>query len=47
VLTPVLGTALVMGAGWPGWVILAVVLLSAGLTAPLVARWAAARTPVT
>lgn len=47
VLTPVLGTALVMSAGWPGWVVLAVVLLGAGLTAPLVARWAAARTPVT
>jgi predicted MFS family arabinose efflux permease len=47
VLTPVVGTALVMGAGWPGWVVLAVVLLGAGLTAPMVARWAAARTPVT
>lgn len=46
VLTPVLGTALVMGAGWPGWVVLAAVLLGAGLAAPVVARWAA-RTPAT
>jgi len=41
VLTPVLGTALVMGAGWPGWVVLAAVLLGAGLAAPVVAGWAA------
>lgn len=40
VLTPVIGTALVMGAGWPGWVVLAAVLLGAGLAAPVVARWA-------
>jgi MFS family permease len=46
VLTPVLGTALVMGAGWPGWVVLAAVLLAAGVAAPVVARWAA-RAPVT
>jgi MFS family permease len=43
VLTPVLGTALVMGAGWPGWVVLAAVLLGAGLAAPVVAKWAAGR----
>jgi MFS family permease len=41
VLTPVVGTALVMGAGWPGWVVLAAVLLGAGLAAPVVAGWAA------
>jgi hypothetical protein len=46
VLTPVVGTALVMGAGWPGWVVLAVVLLGAGMAAPVVARWAT-REPVT
>jgi MFS family permease len=46
VLTPVLGTALVMGAGWPGWVVLAAVLLGAGLAAPVVAKWAGARTAV-
>lgn len=44
VLTPVAGTALVMGAGWPGWLVLAAVLLGAGLAAPVVAGWAA-RTP--
>jgi MFS family permease len=44
VLGPVLGTAVVMGAGWPGWVILAAVLLGAGLAAPMVATWAS-RTP--
>jgi MFS family permease len=44
VLTPVVGTALVMGAGWPGWLVLAAVLLGAGLAAPVVAGWAA-RTP--
>ncbi len=47
VLTPVVGTALVMGAGWPGWVVLAVALLGAGLAAPVVARWAATRVPAT
>lgn len=46
VLTPMVGTALVMGAGWPGWVVLAALLLGAGLAAPVVARWAA-REPVT
>lgn len=46
VLTPVVGTALVMGAGWPGWVVLAALLLGAGLAAPVVARWAA-RAPAT
>jgi MFS family permease len=44
VLTPVVGTALVMGAGWPGWLVLAAVQLGAGLAAPVVAGWAA-RTP--
>lgn len=46
VLTPVVGTALVMGAGWPGWLVLAAVLLAAGLAAPMVAR-SAARATVT
>lgn len=45
VLTPVVGTALVMSTGWPGWLVLAVLLLGAGLAAPVVASWAAARTP--
>jgi MFS family permease len=39
VLTPVLGTALVLAAGWPGWLVLAAVLLAAGLAAPTVATW--------
>ncbi|GLY70039.1 MFS transporter [Amycolatopsis taiwanensis] len=43
VIGPVLGTAVVMGTGWPGWVVLAVVMLGAGLTAPTVARWASRR----
>jgi len=46
VLTPVLGTALVMGAGWPGWVVLAAILVGAGLAAPVVAKWAAGRSVI-
>jgi MFS family permease len=45
VLTPVLGTALVMSAGWPGWLVLAALLLTAGLAAPTVATWARQHTP--
>lgn len=41
VITPILGTALVIGAGRPGWLVFAAVLLAAGLTAPAVASWAA------
>ncbi|MGH3757864.1 MFS transporter [Actinophytocola sp.] len=43
VIAPVLGTAVVMGTGWPGWLILAAVLLGAGLAAPTVATWASRR----
>jgi MFS family permease len=39
-ITPVAATTLIIGFGWPGWLLFAVVLLAAGLAAPAVARWA-------
>ncbi|MGC7102084.1 MFS transporter [Amycolatopsis lurida] len=39
-LAPMIGTALIMGAGLPGWLVFAGVLLGAGLAAPAAARWA-------
>lgn len=39
-VTPVAATTLIIGFGWPGWLVFAVVLLAAGLAAPAVARWA-------
>lgn len=45
-VTPVAATTLIIGLGWPGWVVFAAVLLAAGLAAPSVARWAErSRTP--
>ncbi|MFT7839331.1 MFS transporter [Saccharothrix sp. BKS2] len=45
VITPVAATTLVIGFGWPGWLVFAVVLLAAGLAAPAVARWAQSTRP--
>jgi MFS family permease len=39
-LTPVVATTLVIGKGWPGWLVFAVVLMAAGMAAPPAARWA-------
>jgi MFS family permease len=39
-IAPVLGTVLIIGFGWPGWLVFAAVLLAAGLAAPTVTRWA-------
>jgi MFS family permease len=45
-ITPVAATTLIIGFGWPGWLVFAAVLLAAGLAAPSVARWAErTRTP--
>lgn len=40
IVTPVAATTLIIGFGWPGWLVFAAVLLAAGLAAPSVARWA-------
>ncbi|HEX6355502.1 MFS transporter [Actinophytocola sp.] len=39
-LTPVAATTLIVGAGWLGWLVFAVVLLGAGTAAPAVGKWA-------
>jgi MFS family permease len=39
-VTPVAATVLIIGTGWPGWLLFAVVLLAAGMAAPAVAEWA-------
>lgn len=39
-VTPVAATTLIIGLGWPGWLVFAAALLAAGLAAPAVARWA-------
>lgn len=39
-LTPIAVTALVLGLGWTGWLVLGAVLLGAGTAAPAVGRWA-------
>ena len=39
-ITPVAAATLIIGMGWPGWLIFAAVLLAGGLAAPSVARWA-------
>lgn len=40
VITPVAATTLVIGFGWPGWLVFAAVLSVAGMSAPPAARWA-------
>ncbi|WP_046468247.1 MFS transporter [Allosalinactinospora lopnorensis] len=40
VATPVLATALIVGLGWSGWLVFALLFLVAGAAAPPVARWA-------
>ncbi|TJZ59107.1 MFS transporter [Streptomyces piniterrae] len=45
-VTPLLATAVIVGWGWPGWLLFAGVLLAGGLATPAVARWAQrTRTP--
>ncbi len=39
-VTPVVATTLIIGAGWIGWLVFAVVLLGAGIAAPSVGKWA-------
>ncbi|PYC66846.1 MFS transporter [Micromonospora arborensis] len=38
-ITPALVTALVIGFGWPGWLVLGGLMLAAGAVVPAVARW--------
>lgn len=40
-ITPIVVTSLIIGSGWPGWLVLGAVLLAGGLVAPSVARLAA------
>lgn len=44
-ITPVAATTLIIGFGWPGWLVFAAVMLAAGLAAPSVARWAQSSRP--
>ncbi|MGD3106108.1 MFS transporter [Streptomyces sp. YGL11-2] len=44
-ITPVLTAALLIGWGWPGWLVFAAVLLAGGLATPAVARWAERNRP--
>ncbi|MEV3987626.1 MFS transporter [Streptomyces sp. NPDC049837] len=39
-VTPLLATAVIVGWGWPGWLLFAGVLLAGGLATPAAARWA-------
>ena len=39
-VTPIAVTTLIIGLGWPGWLIFGVALLAAGIAAPPVAAWA-------
>jgi MFS family permease len=39
-IAPLVGTVLILGGGWAGWLVFAAVLLTAGLAAPAAARWA-------
>ncbi|MGW6027025.1 MFS transporter [Streptomyces sp. NPDC055099] len=39
-VTPALTTAVIIGWGWPGWLLFAGILLAGGLATPAVARWA-------
>ncbi|WP_369216742.1 MFS transporter [Streptomyces flavofungini] len=39
-ITPLLTTAVIIGWGWPGWLVFAAALLAGGLATPAVARWA-------
>jgi hypothetical protein len=40
VATPALAAALIIGYGWPGWLLFGVLMLGAGLAVPPVTRWA-------
>jgi hypothetical protein len=39
-VTPVVATTLIIGVGWIGWLVFAVVLFGAGIAAPSVGKWA-------
>ncbi|WP_306213846.1 MFS transporter [Actinoplanes sp. RD1] len=42
-VTPFLATVLIIGLGWPGWLVFGAVMAGAGLLAPAVARWSQSR----